>query len=75
MSYEIEYHSEIENDLKSFDNSIKLKIVKQIRKIAKSPQLGDFLGNKFGFDLSGYRKMYCYDKKIRIIYKIVDEKA
>jgi len=38
------------------------------------PGLGAQLGNKMGIDLSGYRKIYVDKKKIRIVYKIVEER-
>ncbi len=75
MSYEIEYHKEVEKDLKEFDRSIKIKLLKQVEKLSLSPQLGESLGNKFGLDLSGYKKMYCCKKQIRIVYKIGNEKV
>ena len=46
---------------------------KQLEKLQKSPYLGEELGNKNGYDLSGYRKMYVNKKQIRIVYSIKDE--
>ena len=74
MIYNIEIKEEAKKDLKEFDKSQQILIVKQFKKIAKSPELGQLLGNKNGYDLSGCRKMYADNKQIRIVYKIVEEK-
>jgi len=50
------------------------KVGKQFKKIATSPELGQLLGNKNGYDLSGCRKMYVDSKRIRIVYKIIDDR-
>jgi mRNA interferase RelE/StbE len=44
---------------------------KQLEKLRESPYLGEELGNKNGYDLSGYRKMYANKKQI--VYSIKDE--
>ncbi|MDF1879197.1 type II toxin-antitoxin system RelE/ParE family toxin [Sulfurimonas sp. SAG-AH-194-C20] len=74
MIYSIVVKEDAKKDLKEFDRSQQILIVKQFHKIAKSPELGGLLGNKNGYDLSGCRKMYADGKKIRIVYKIVEEK-
>ncbi|MDF1877660.1 hypothetical protein JHD47_07485 [Sulfurimonas sp. SAG-AH-194-L11] len=74
MIYNIEVKEEAKKDLKEFDMSQQILIIKQFNKIAKSPELGKLLGNKNGYDLSGCRKMYADGKKICIVYKIVEEK-
>ena len=43
-------------------------------KLKKSPLLGEELGNKNGYDLTGYRKMYVCKKQVRIVYSIVENK-
>jgi mRNA interferase RelE/StbE len=45
---------------------------KQFKKLQNSPQLGIDLGNKAGYNLSGCKKLYVDKKKIRIVYRIVD---
>ena len=73
MIYNIELKEEVKADLLEFDRSMQILIVKQFHKIAKSPELGQQLGNKNGYALSGCRKMYACGKKVRIVYKIVEE--
>jgi mRNA interferase RelE/StbE len=72
--YSIEFLEEAKADLKSFDRSQQIFVLKQLKKIEKSPELGKLLGNKNGYNLSGYRKMYADNKKIRIVYKIVEDR-
>ena len=70
--YEIKYHPLIENDLKQLNNSIRIEVFKKIKKIQKSPELGEPLGNKNGLNLTGLKKMYVAKKQIRIVYEIID---
>ena len=74
MKYKIIFHSEAKKELDALDGRSGLIVLKQIKKIMVNPELGELIGNKAGFDLSGYRKMYANRKKIRIVYKITDEK-
>jgi len=73
MSYKIVLKEEAENELESFSNREKILIFKQFKKISSSPELGQPLGSKAGYDLSGCRKMYVDKKRIRIVYTIIDE--
>ena len=73
MIYNIELKEEVKADLLEFDKSMQILIVKQFHKIAKSPELGQQLGNKNGYNLSGCRKMYACGKKVCIVYKTIEE--
>jgi len=74
MNYKIEFKTGVEKDLKELSKREKILVAKQIKKLSISPELGKPLGNKNGYNLSGYRKMYVDNKRIRIVYKIVEEK-
>lgn len=74
MDYEISFHPEALKEFCALDGSLKLLVKKQLEKLKKSPFLGEELGNKSGYDLTGYRKMYVCKKQLRIVYSIVDEK-
>ncbi len=74
MNYKLELLLEAHEDLAQFSNRERILVYKQFKKIQKSPELGTLLGNKNGYDLSGCRKMYADNKKIRIVYKIVEER-
>lgn len=56
----------------SLDGSVKKLVKKQLDKSKTSPLLGEELGNKNGYDLTGYRKMYACKKQIRIVYSVVE---
>ena len=72
--YLIEYHEEVENDFKKLGHSATILVLKKIKKLSQNPLIGHKLGNKANIDLSGYRKTYVDNKKVRIVYKIIDER-
>jgi mRNA interferase RelE/StbE len=74
MSYKVILHPEVlEKDLKALSKTQIDLVFKQFKKIQTSPELGKFLGNKVGLDLSGFRKIYVDKKKIRIVYQIIED--
>ncbi len=70
MNYKIKFHKESQKELAELDGSVKIIVLKQIKKLITKPYLGEALGNKAGMDLTGFRKLYANKKQIRIIYKI-----
>ncbi|MBN2823742.1 MAG: type II toxin-antitoxin system RelE/ParE family toxin [Campylobacterales bacterium] len=72
MSYDLIIHPLAQEDMNALPKSQQVLVLKQFKKLKNSPQLGDTLGNKNGYDLSGCRKLYVDKKRIRIVYKIVD---
>jgi len=74
MNYKLELLAQADDDIDKFSNREKILIYKQFKKIINSPELGKILGNKNGYNLSGCRKMYADNKKIRIVYRIIDDK-
>jgi len=74
MNYKLELLAEADDDIDKFSNREKILIYKQFKKIINSPELGKSLGNKNGYNLFGCRKMYVDSKKIRIIYRVIDDK-
>jgi len=73
MTYSLVLKEEIEKDLSKLSSSQKLLVYKQFKKLQTSPELGQPLGNKNGYNLSGCRKMYVDKKKVRIVYSILEE--
>jgi mRNA interferase RelE/StbE len=73
MIYKIKFHPLAEKELKDLDGRVKILVIKQIQKIRGNPNYGEDLGNKHGYDLTGYKKIYVDNKKIRIIYKVEKE--
>lgn len=72
--YTIEYHPELEEDLKALGRSTALLVFKKLKKIAQNPILGVDLGNKANMNLSGYKKVYVDKKRVRIVYKIIEDR-
>ena len=72
--YNIVFKNDAKKDLKDFSNNQQILIAKQLKKISMSPELGKVLGNKNGYNLSGCQKMYADNKKIRIVYRVIDDK-
>ena len=70
MIYELAWKPEAEGEFDRLDNAIKKQAFSQFKKLTKSPQLGLPLGKKTGLDLTGFKKLYFYQKKYRIVYKI-----
>lgn len=73
MPYAICYHPQVTEDLRQLDKGVRNKVFKKIEQLANAPELGELLGNKAGLDLSGYRKLYVDNRRIRIVYRIEDE--
>ncbi len=72
MEFEVKFHPLALQEFCNLDGSIKKLVKKQLDKLKISPLIGEELGNKNGYDLSGYRKMYACKKQIRIVYSVVE---
>ncbi len=64
----------LEDDLKKSGHSVSIKVLKKIETIANNPIMGVELGNKANLNLVGCRKVYVDNKRIRIVYKIIEDK-
>jgi mRNA interferase RelE/StbE len=72
MSYKLILHPSVYKDLDALSKAQETLVFKQFQKLKTSPGLGKPLGNKAGYNLSGCKKMYVDKKKIRIVYRIID---
>ena len=72
MPYKVVLTADAAQDFRDLDKSIKDQVARQLRKLETSPQLGEHLGRKAGFDLTGHYKLYAAKKAIRIIYRILE---
>ncbi|MBU4510247.1 type II toxin-antitoxin system RelE/ParE family toxin [bacterium] len=70
MPYNLTWKVEAEEEFAQLNKSIKNHAFTQFKKLIKSPQLGLPLGNKAGLDLTGYKKLYFFKKKYRIVYEL-----
>lgn len=68
--YRIEFIPQAVEDYKKLDGNVRKKVDKKIEELSKNPFLGEFLGNKFNVDLTGFYKTYVDRKKIRIVYRL-----
>lgn len=60
-------------DLLQLDKAQAVKVIKAIRKIAQAPtRFGAPLENQDGRPLAGFRKIYVDDKRIRVIWRVVN---
>ncbi len=73
--YRVEFHEDVKKDLKALGHSTTALVLKKLQKISQNPLLGKELGNKANIDLTGFRKAYVDNKKVRIVYKIIDDKV
>ena len=77
MTWEIEFLEEAEKDMKKLDHSVRIQVLKGIRKVSKNPlsvQEGGYgkpLGNKTGTNLTNLLKIKFRDLGIRVVYKAV----
>ena len=75
MTYKLVLKDEVVIDISKLTKTQKILVYKQFKKLQSSPELGKLLGNRVGFDLSGFRKIYVDKKKIRIVYKIIKDEV
>lgn len=71
MTYPIRFTDDAANDLLCLDGSIQKQVIKKLTMLEENPFIGKKLGNKQGYDLSGYFKLYVYSKKFRIVYRLI----
>jgi mRNA interferase RelE/StbE len=71
--YTIINHPLIKEDMKKLNRSIQIQVLKKLKQLALSPELGKPLGNKGGLNLTGLRKVYVVKKQVRIVYEIIDD--
>jgi mRNA interferase RelE/StbE len=72
LHYKVTLTAEAAQDFRRLDGSLKQPVIKLLKKLETSPLLGEHLGNKAGFDLTGYYKLYAAKKTIRIVYRILE---
>ena len=74
MNYKVILHPDVlRKDFRALSKAQITLVYKQFKKLQTSPELGDLLGNKSGYNLSGCRKMYVDKKKIRIVYTLEED--
>ena len=69
LNYYLRFHPKVADDIDAFDRTLQIQIRNKLEKIQENP----FLWIQLIGSLSGWRKMYVADKKIRIVYRIEQE--
>ena len=75
-----EFTLEAEKDLSKLDGSQRKIVIKAIEKVVRNPLprteggLGEPLGNKFGYDLTGYNKIKLKGQNLRIVYNLINDR-
>ena len=75
-NYKVEFLEEANLDLSRLNKSVKIQVLKGIKKVSKNPLpqseggYGKPLGNKFGLNLTNLLKIKFLDIGIRVVYKI-----
>lgn len=70
LPYKVVLTQSARKDFHSLDGSVKLQVAKQLKKLETSPHVGEHLGKRGPFDLTGHYKLYAVKKTIRIVYRI-----
>jgi len=70
--YTYKFHPEAKVELSKLSHSVQILFAKTLKKILKSPELGQELGNKNNMNLSGLQKMYFDNKKYRVVYEVIE---
>ena len=75
MPYRVKLHPEVYQDLTDIVEDEAYEEVKgYLRTLETNPYFGQVLENRpdLGIDLKGFRKIYVFNKKYRIVYKMDD---
>ena len=75
MTWQVEFLDEALNDLRKLDGSVKVQVLKGIRKVSQNPLptnqggYGKPLGSKSNSNLTGLLKIKFRDLGLRVVYK------
>jgi len=72
--YTVEFHEDVDKDFKELGHRVIALVFKKLKKVAQNPIIGDELGNKANNDLAGFRKVYVDNKRVRVVYTIIEDK-
>jgi len=73
MACKITFLPVAEKDFDNLAGLLKKQAAKKIDALTENPFLGKPLGNKLGFDLTGFFKLYFAKRKYRIVYRLIGE--
>ena len=76
-AFELAFLDDALRDMKALDSSVRLQVLKAIKKVQQSPLpkseggYGTPLGNKHNFNLTGLLKIKLQSDGVRVVYKLV----
>ena len=73
--YAYKFHPDAKKELAKLNHSVQILFSKTLKKILKSPELGQDLGNKNNMNLTGLKKMYFDNKRYRVVYEVIDNEV
>lgn len=71
--YEVLLNKQSEGFISRLDRGDQGKLLKQLEKLERSPELGPPLGAKLGKSLAGFRKLPVLGGRLRIIYEVDEQ--
>lgn len=73
--FKIKFLKEAETEFKNLDNNLFLKASKILTKLSQDPfAYSEPLGQKMNLNLTGLRKAYVDDKRVRIVFMILENR-
>lgn len=73
MSYKVTLTDAADDDLRSLSMDIQRQAVRQLEKLETAPELGDPLGHRRKYDLTGFRALHFYRNQYRICYRVLED--
>jgi len=73
--YAYKFHPDAKKELAKLNHSVQILFSKTLKKILKSPELGQDLGNKNNMNLTGLKKMYFDNKRYRVVYEVIENEV
>lgn len=73
--YDCKFHPDAQKELAKLNHSVQILFTMTLKKILKSPELGQNLGNKNNLDLTGLKKMYFDGKRYRVVYEVIESEV
>lgn len=74
-SFKIKFLKKAEDEFKKLDNNLFIKVSKVLAKISREPTAySEPFGQKMNINLTGLRKAYVDDKRVRIVFMVLENR-
>jgi mRNA-degrading endonuclease RelE of RelBE toxin-antitoxin system len=74
MGYNVTLVESAVDDFQSLSMDIQKHAIRQLEKLKTSPHLGDPLGHRHRYNLTGFRALHFYKNQYRICYRILEDR-